>query len=89
MTQKEKIIIKKENVKLLGEEILFYDNAYDLLDDFANYQIRANLIKNNQAKTNKVQITRMWKSIDDQMSVFPVNHLGDFDKMQCCFLTKI
>ena len=85
LTQKEKLAIKKENVKLLGEEVLYYDNACDLLDDFADYQIRANLIKQNQAKTNKVQITSVWKSIDNEMSVFPVNHLGDFDKMQCRF----
>ena len=30
----------------------------------------------------------MWKSIDDQMSVFPVNHFGDFDKMQCRFFNQ-
>ena len=88
LTQKEKLAIKKENVKLLGEEVLHYDNACDLLDDFEDYQIRANLIKPNQAKTNKVQITRVWKAIDKEMSVFPVNHLGDFDRVQCRFFNQ-
>ena len=77
--------IKKSERKLLGEEEVYYDDVKLLLDDYMEYQVTAKLVKEKQAATNRLHISQVWKAVDPPRKVFPVNEMGDWDKLEAMF----